>query len=146
MSSMGREQTSGFAAAVSYDTSRVRIPQFGQCSLCSEQSSDHPLFKCKKFSTPRDKTDELKAVGGCIKCGYTNHKTADCRFKFSKPCVYCKASNLSFLCLARTKYNCSQNLKINNNSVSVNCNNTYISNCTILPTFSFTLSDGYKEH
>ena len=44
VSSMSREQTSGFAAAVSYDTSRVSKPQFRQCSLCSEQSSDHPLF------------------------------------------------------------------------------------------------------
>ena len=57
-------------STVNYDASKVnKLPFRPLCSLCSfTQLSDHPMFKCNKFSTPKDKIDELIAVDICIKC------------------------------------------------------------------------------
>ena len=71
------------------------------CSLCSNTkfSNDHKMYKCVQFPTAQKKVDRLEKLGGCIKCGYTNHQKATCKFQFKRKCQNCDGSHLSWLCL-----------------------------------------------
>jgi len=68
-----------------------------KCILCN---GEHTLVKCDQYHTPREKTDRLKFLNSCIKCGY-GHKTGDCTFKFKNTCSFCNGFHFSYLCLSR---------------------------------------------
>ena len=71
------------------------------CRLChgTGQQTDHKTFNCQQFPTAAQKIDRIKILGGCIKCGYSNHKKDTCRFTFEKKCRHCEGTHLSWLCL-----------------------------------------------
>ncbi len=73
-----------------------------QCSLCVSDSPqtrvDHKLFQCKTYPEVNDKIKKLKQIKACLKCGYANHSTADCRYVFHQMCSFCSKLHSSFLC------------------------------------------------
>ena len=74
---------------------------FKTCSICTKVggvNASHPLHKCDKFPDASDKLAQIKKFGGCDKCGYLNHSSASCRFKFASRCRNCYQWHFSFLC------------------------------------------------
>ena len=51
------------------------------------------------------KVNKHKSIKGCIKCGFTNHETKDCRFKFQSKCRTCSRDHMSHLCLKSSSNN-----------------------------------------
>lgn len=143
---------STFATNVNYDkNSNKRIPF---CSLCSERNgpknTSHSTRDCPNYRSAESKLERLKSLNACIRCGYVNHKTTDCSFKFSKPCLNCNGKHMSFLCASSKK---NPNFeKINKNSGAnvtsgmICAEAAFHSNVgseTLLPTFSLSI-DGLK--
>ena len=82
-----------------------------KCSLCFYLKLpvyDHYVYKCVNFKTPESKLNKIKEVGGCVKCGYLNHKEFHCKFKFNRACFKCKGIHASYLC-SKTKPNNNNN-------------------------------------
>ena len=73
------------------------------CSLCSERNglkvATHSTGTCSVYSTPEAKRERLELIGACVKCGYANHTTENCRFKFFRPCGNCHGEHMTFLCI-----------------------------------------------
>ena len=72
-----------------------------RCSLCSKlenQESNHPLFCCPRFDSPKLKIKKLNKLSGCIKCGNLNHQSPQCKFKFQRKCKTCSKWHFDFLC------------------------------------------------
>lgn len=88
------------AATASYavDVKSRSKKSFEPCSLCGANSG-HPIYKCDKYCTPKEKLDKLKSLKGCSSCSYLNHGSADCKFKFRNKCKHCSGNHFSFLCL-----------------------------------------------
>ena len=76
--------------------------KFKPCSLCGIES-DHPIYKCSKFSTPQSKIDKLLELKGCKLCSYLNHETKNCKFNFKNRCSRCNGKHFSFLCISSSK-------------------------------------------
>ena len=88
-----------FATAVSYDKLGGSVrPPF--CSLCAPAGdpNSHSTRDCGKYPTARAKLDQLEALKSCCKCGFSNHSTEFCKFKFQKPCLHCNEFHMNFLC------------------------------------------------
>ena len=81
---------SSFAADV-----KKQSPKF--CSLCKTKG-EHATRDCPKFPSVQDKLTRLKSIDGCLKCGFGNHTTENCRYKFSQDCMTCKKAHMTFLC------------------------------------------------
>lgn len=76
------------------------------CALCSkDQSVDayHHLSRCPRYPDVESKVAKLKLVSGCLKCGYTNHTTKACSFKFKRNCFKCNVPHMTFLCQKDSK-------------------------------------------
>ena len=71
---------------------------FRPCNLCSGESSDHPIYKCLKYKSPKDKLDRIKVLNGCTNCAYMNHRADSCNFKFRDKCKHCQEAHFSYLC------------------------------------------------
>ena len=87
-----------FAASVSaQSTKRSQI----FCSLCSEKghSNSHSTRNCPAYESPRAKRDRLIVINGCTLCGYSNHTTGKCKFKFPKKCLHCNEPHMTYLCI-----------------------------------------------
>lgn len=90
----------GFAVNVNYDkssTAKARV----FCSLCSGKDTkvtDHSTRDCSVYKTPESKLTQLEKLGACTRCGYLNHATKECKFRFSKSCSFCNKFHMSFLC------------------------------------------------
>ena len=72
------------------------------CSCCSEKDkrvTSHSTRNCDKYPNPRNKIDRLNDLNACTKCGFVNHSTAQCTFKFSKTCFDCGENHMTFLCI-----------------------------------------------
>ena len=76
------------------------------CSLCKGHEG-HLTKDCPKYEEPGDKVNRLKTVGGCTKCGFLNHETVKCMFRFRKRCFKCAGDHMSFLCTSRANSNYS---------------------------------------
>ena len=74
------------------------------CSLCKGHEG-HLTKDCPKYKEPTDKVNRLKSVGGCTKCGFLNHATANCKYEFRKRCFKCTGNHMSFLCMSRSNAN-----------------------------------------
>lgn len=114
------------------------------CSLCSSterKDSTHATKDCQKYATPEQKRRRLEIVGGCVLCGYANHRSSDCKFKFAKKCFNCNMPHMTFLCISANsnKTNSNQS-KVTSNTVWTSAFNIHVGNETILP--SFTCSVG----
>ena len=93
-------ETSANAVAIN-DSHKLRKPKSKYCSLCStkeDSCSDHSTFECPVYTTVAAKIDRLKELGGCFKCGNTNHYASKCRFRFDQKCRNCSKFHFHYLC------------------------------------------------
>jgi len=70
------------------------------CALCHGDSAEksHELRNCPIYNTPSKRISKLKSIKACTKCGFINHDTTQCKFKFSSMCRKCGGAHMSFLC------------------------------------------------
>ena len=109
-------ETSTSAASVNLGDSRKQ-----NCSLCSyDKMSDtnHKLNHCPKYVDVDARVAKLKSLNGCLKCGYCNHETEKCTYKFFKKCYRCNGSHMSFLCMKSKNSNTTANAVSTSESVS----------------------------
>ena len=89
-----------FAARV--DAKNCDVKKNGFCSLCSDKSgpkvTSHTTRECPKYPTPKSKCDRLDSILACTLCGFLNHQTDDCFYKFRQTCLKCKGLHMTFLC------------------------------------------------
>ena len=143
------ESATHFAASVNFKDGS----KFKPCVLCSsnDKSSDHSTSKCTKYCDARAKINKLKQMNSCVKCGYNNHQSADCRFRFNKNCFHCGGSHFSFLCPNEDKpknLSASNMVKVSTGTISIEATTlNFQSNYpTLLPTFTAPLSCGGTIH
>ena len=143
-----------FAANIDYGKNvnrsgnKMQKPSF--CSMCSSgdrRESSHATKDCHVYSSPQTKVDKLRKMGACTRCGFSNHETSKCRFKFSKPCFNCQEEHMTWLCFkqvgnVKTKYNKSHEKNINSQIVWTEFSlQSGSGSSSILPTFSFQIED-----
>ena len=101
------KKTQSFAANINYskpnekhNSTQKGNENFRPCSLCARESgtTDHPIFKCNKFPTPKDKIAEINQHDGCKRCANFGHTAQNCKLYFKSPCKNCKQWHFSFLC------------------------------------------------
>ena len=85
--SVKRKQINNFAINVNNESNL--------CTLCNE---NHKYFKCEKYRTPKEKVKRLTELKGCIKCGYINHKSSDCKLS-NLICKICSGNHFPCLCI-----------------------------------------------
>ena len=160
--SVGLSEMSGiesFAANVEYGKSNHRNNEkqhrVGFCSMCStndKRETSHVTRDCPTYGNPQAKLERLKYLGACTKCGFANHETSNCRFRFSKPCVHCDNPHMSFLCSKQNIDHKTKNVSKNgSNKDPKNINSSvvwtefslqnYDGSSSILPTFTFKIGD-----
>ena len=142
--------STSFAAKVNFNRSLPEHDKFSKtrsnikCSLClasKEVENNHYTYKCCTYKTPQSKIDLLNKLGGCTKCGYTNHKTESCRYKFSQKCRNCNGWHQTYLCLKNSSTN---QMHVSNHMITITESlRSTVTNNSILPTFSCTIND-YK--
>ena len=94
-----KHQKSSSSLAVNVNTKSSNTAT--NCSLCSkldEKECDHSLSRCTKFSNPKVRIEKINQLKGCVKCGYMNHVTQQCKFKFQRKCRHCSKWHFEFLC------------------------------------------------
>lgn len=72
-----------------------------ECKLCLYDKRDernHKISKCEIYHNAELKVSKLNEIKGCVKCGASTHTSKFCKFRFSKPCYYCRKWHMSFLC------------------------------------------------
>lgn len=110
------------------------------CSLCLKTGKEdvaHFIFKCPNYPTSSDKIKVLKSIGGCTKCARLNHNAENCHFRFKKRCSVCSGWHMNYVCES-DHAQVDPSLQNVSSGVAVMPNN---SNCSILPTFSFSIQD-----
>ena len=116
-----------------------------ECSICG---GGHHISACDKFLSAKEKTDKLREIKRCTKCGGPNHNAGKCKFNFYKPCFHCGVkSHFSYLCLSKdnknnkvSKLNHSKPLSVNANCLTLGSRH---SEDVILPTFTIGVKNGY---
>lgn len=72
------------------------------CCLCFADNlksvNTHKLYQCTVYSDPISKINKLRELHGCTKCGFTNHLTEDCLYKFRYLCSNCNDQHHTCLC------------------------------------------------
>jgi len=113
------------------------------CSLCSsidKKDHSHSIKDCVKYKSPELKRRRLEAIGGCIRCGYQNHKAYDCKFKFAKNCFHCKRDHMSYLCISKTSDKADQKFgkteRVLTNTIWSTAFNAHVGSEVIVPTFT----------
>ena len=162
-----KKVTYGAAANVNYDVTGRNKSSFKPCSLCSKlegRDADHPIFKCNKFATAKEKVDKINSYKGCLKCADLGHFSNKCQFRLHSRCRFCKGWHFSFLCLKgedrktgeneakaskATKENTSNPGKpseatTSNLAVTEALKSDISCDSSLLPTFSCTLETGLK--
>ena len=57
-----------------------------------------------KYPDAKSKVDKMKEVGLCLKCAGSSHRSAECHYKFRRPCHVCnKPNHFSYLCFKNMK-------------------------------------------
>ena len=152
------ENLSNFAAAVNYPSREghnANAKQF--CSLCTSRDGEkvysHSTKNCPQFKTPDSKIKRLISLNSCVLCGYNNHNSKNCKYKFYKSCFTCNGDHMTFLC---PKSNVNDNSSQNGNKserknkseskkyavssgivwMEPHALNVHIGSDTILPTFT----------
>ena len=100
-----RSKEAGYAANVSVN---ISSRTFKPCSICSKlegKDATHPIYKCTKFASAREKIEKLKSISGCQKCGNTNHLAGVCQYRFKKKCKFCAGWHFDFLCVKISETN-----------------------------------------
>ena len=109
------------------------------CSLCGDNS--HKFYNCPKYPDSKDKSEKLKLLGGCLKCGRLNHKIDKCRVMLQSKCRNCKEWHLTSLCPRDSGGAQSMRGVVKPNSVEIETNTRvavlpHYNSGSILPTFS----------
>ena len=119
------------------------------CSLCLNdkgiRDNTHSTKDCNKFKTAAEKVERLKTVNACTKCGYANHQSENCKFKFIKKCFKCNKDHMTYLC----NHSMSDNSVTKSKPKTVNSGVILTSNAyqvdvgenAILPTFKCRIGD-----
>ena len=139
-----KPKASALAANINYPDKKVRA-NFKPCCLCAgnKMEVDHPIHKCTVFASPSEKLDKLKSLGACLKCGYANHKTNACLFKFKNKCLQCAGAHFSYLCGNIKAKNINKNSSVSSGSIGVQCSQFNATGSgTILPTFTAETNNG----
>ena len=151
--SSSSSSTIGMAANVEYSSEKRK---FRSCILCTRSNVlnvNHPIFKCDKFASPREKLDKLKQLNICTKCGNEGHETSKCKFRFAKSCRFCNRYHFSYLCPSHNDVNSSQNnptssdqseRSVSNHAATLNGDEVCLLRLSdvLLPTFSCVLPNG----
>ena len=92
-------KSNSLAANVSYEKKENK-DNFKPCTLCTDVKSTvpHPIFRCERFKSAKEKCGKLETLNGCTRCSNLNHRTEVCRYKFSSRCRQCQGWHFSFLC------------------------------------------------
>lgn len=163
------DPVTGFAADVKAISGAVRRPPVQICTLCSDHNGpkerSHSTRDCPVYTSPASKVNKLKSMNACTLCGYYNHSTNMCKFKFNKLCLSCSGPHMTFLCpinstkteknsQTKSKVFSSNSLPVHTNiktadkvsAGTVNIQNVFqvqVGSDTILPTFTCNI-DGCK--
>ena len=140
--------TSSTSLAVDIGISRGKESKV-DCVLCVKDkiSCNHPIHKCEKYSTPKDKISKLKEMNYCLKCTRPNHKTEMCKFRLKNKCFNCNQWHFTFLCTESGKPDSSKvkkevkECKVNSNTAVVE-SYTCMSEESVLPSFTCFLPTG----
>ena len=121
------------------------------CTLCSDKikETSHLTKDCSVYKTPEAKVKRLRGLGACVICGYANHSSADCKFRFTKGCFNCGDNHMSFLCCNNSRFvknggavknskGTSKNLVSTNTACAVALN-IDVGSEAVLPTFTCKL-------
>jgi len=88
--------------AVSVDYKSDSPTNYGKpCCLCvcdGIVSVSHPIHKCNKYVSPKDKSAKLRSMKVCEKCTKPGHKRPECKFRLMRPCDHCTGDHFSYLC------------------------------------------------
>ena len=109
------------------------------CVLCEHEG--HWPQACKKYSTPKEKTNRLKEINGCTRCGSKGHFAKNCFKSINIKCRNCSGGHYDYLCVAGTKLN-SQVKNSQMNAIGAECLAGGSSTDTILGTLTCYLNDG----
>ena len=110
------------------------------CVLCN---LNHKMFKCQQYKTAREKTQRLKSLKGCIRCGKL-HQTSECSFVFKNLCTHCNGFHFSCLCLSnKNKGSNSEIVKGSTVIINNECSGPK-PDSVVLPTLSAKLPNGKK--
>ena len=79
----------------------VDIKYIKFCCLCKQDRSDknHDIRDCTVYETAAKKVNKLKSIKGCIKCGYSNHGSSNCQYKWKTNCRNCNKEHMTYLCM-----------------------------------------------
>ena len=135
------QETTGLAAAVT--PNNTVKPKF--CNLCANdgKSKDHPIYKCPVYISAKEKHEKLKSMKACLRCGFTNHTTTECRFNFKKMCSNCTGKHFTYFCPKppdNSQNKTHENKPIHSGTITVDFEAMLARNSSnvILPTFSCT--------
>ena len=70
------------AANVSY---KKPEKAFILCSIYSKllgKDATHPIYKCDKFPSNKDKIKKLQEINVCTRCSYLNHTSNNWKYRF----------------------------------------------------------------
>ena len=122
------------------------------CQLClsdkEANAESHNIFECKKYDSPVGKLNKIKKLNGCTRCGYLNHITEKCTYKFKGKCFTCKEFHAYFLCTKTDKPSVSgvsrtvrtKPVKASSNNISVNVMNMQNDSVKeIIPSLTFKI-------
>lgn len=138
------EKVSTHAVDINYKPKNIKF-----CSCCSVPNGNrvdsHLTKDCDVYKTSNEKIKKLRNIGASTKCGFVNHRTSDCRFKFLYKCISCSGDHMSYLCHSyEGKNDQSKNSdkrrvkgeKVSSGLVNLTVNHSFIGGNAVLPTFS----------
>ena len=117
----------------------VKYKNYKYCPLCTADNKkvSHVLRECNSYVTPGEKVKKLESLNYCGKCSFINHKTVNCRFKFSSPCRSCNGNQLTCLCTSKCVNDSTKSA--NSYSSTVHFKSAVGADNIILPTFSLSI-------
>ena len=92
-----RAKQSSYAASINVPVTETRVSAQSSAKICSLCSGNHAHYVCTKYNSALQKINRLKEIGGCTKCGYSNHKFSQCKMLNLK-CKYCSGPHFPCLC------------------------------------------------
>lgn len=128
------------ATNIDYNSSNKKVVG---CSLCNSDNKSsevgHTLHMCTVYKNAKEKLDKIKELNGCLKCGWLNHTTQKCKYRFKNKCYICNNNyHYSFLCMKTKEPQNSTNVNCNASTVNLDVMNASNDSNILIP--SFTLS------
>ena len=102
----------GSVASTTLATKVNVSPKFRACLLCTndgQQNVSHSINSCSVYPDSKRKVERLKELNACSRCGYPNHVTRNCKFRFTQRCRTCSGWHFTYLCIGKEKPSSSNN-------------------------------------